>query len=152
MSQINTLSKFASIGTIVGLLIGIIGLFLSYNSLTTKNDKSQLLSVQSQVNKLNKISVDLKDLQQFIEEQKSNLTNEHLALQTLKNEKKNLEQLVEVDKEIVESLFIQQEKRQRKSIWNERAFGFFIGIISSLLASLIYSMLSKRKLKLTGLE
>ena len=100
--------------------------------------KEDLNDVSAQIEKLDMMSDNLSDFQFFLEQQKENLKSEQTVLTQLKEEKKNLEPLVQADREIVEAVFKQQEKRQREKVWYERAFGFFIGVLSSLLATFIY--------------
>ncbi len=126
---------------IIGILVSTLGIFTTYQKIGLKPESK---NVTAQVENLNKMSEGLRELQTFIEEQKKNLVSEEKALESLKAEKENLEPLVEADKKILEAVFIEQEKRQQKSIWYERAFGFFIGIFSSLVASLIFLWLQRK--------
>ena len=129
----------------IGVAISIIGLVLSLWGLSQKSDITKKNSLVQHIENLNEMSKNLAIFQNFISEQKQNLLAEQVALENLKKERETLEPLIESDKKAVEALFIEQEKRQRKNIWNERAFGFFTGILSSLIASFIYIKITKRK-------
>ncbi|MGE0636785.1 MAG: hypothetical protein AB7G44_04285 [Bacteroidia bacterium] len=129
---------------LMGVVASFLGILSSYQKIKTKEETQ---SVKVQVENLTKMSEGLKGLQIFIEEQKQNLVSEEIALKNLKEEKANLEPLVEADKKMLEAVFIAQEKRQRNDVWYERAFGFFIGIFSSLVASLLF-LLIQRKIKM----
>lgn len=131
---------------IIGIFVSVLGILTTYQKVGLKAESK---NVAAQVDNLNKMSEDLKGLQIFVEEQKRNLISEEKALESLKAEKENLEPLVEADKRILEAVFIEQEKRQQKNIWYERAFGFFIGIFSSLVASLIFLWLQKNSKRST---
>lgn len=78
----------------------------------------------------NKIS---EDIQEFIEQEKGSIEEEPLNLlgQSITN--------------AVKASFKDQEKRQAKGLWFERAFGFFAGIVASLLASVIFNFLTRKK-------
>lgn len=120
---------------IIAIFVSVLGILTTSQKIFHKED---LNDVSAQIEKLDMMSDNLSDFQFFLEQQKENLKSEQTVLTQLKEEKKNLEPLVQADREIVEAVFKQQEKRQREKVWYERAFGFFIGVLSSLLATFIY--------------
>ncbi|MFP2995114.1 hypothetical protein ABN763_04355 [Spongiivirga sp. MCCC 1A20706] len=130
---------------IVGIFASLLGVISTYQEINKKNETQ---NIGTQIENLDDISKDLKNLQTFVESQKKKLISENEALENLKKEKENLKPIIEADKKILEAVFLEQEKRQRKEVWYERAFGFFIGILSSLVASLIFIWIGrKRKVK-----
>ena len=82
-----------------------------------------------------------------MEEQEKSLKAEEIAVNNLKEEKENLGLLVETDREVVEAIFKQQEKRQVGTLWFERILGWFTGIITSLIVSMIWKWKEGRKAK-----
>lgn len=66
----------------------------------------------------------------------------------LKTEQEELKPIVEADEKLVQSLIgktlsVQQEqyeKEKERDKWIERGIGFFVGIISSLVASFLYQL------------
>lgn len=110
-----------------------------------KNTKS--VDLTRQIENLERISNDVNNLQSFIEDQKKSLVAENKAIEALKSEKESLEPLVQADRDAIEAIFKQQEKRQNSQVWTERLFGFFAGVISSILASYIFEFLYRKKRK-----
>ena len=92
----------------------------------------------NQIEKLDQVSKDLQSLQQYIKDQEKNLIDQEQVLRQLKEEKEELEPLLNAKKEVVDALFLQQAKNQSKNIWWERGYGFVFGIIASLIASILY--------------
>ena len=127
---------------IIGIITSLIGAITTYQEI---NKKEETQNIGTQIENLEDISKDLENLQTFVLSQKKKLASENEALENLKKEKENLKPLVEADKKILESVFLEQEKRQRKEVWYERAFGFFIGIFSSLVASLIFIWIDRKR-------
>ncbi len=125
---------------IIALSLSIIGLFVSIFKSIPKYDE-QIFS--KQIGNLEIMSNNINEFQDFITEQKKNLIAEQSTLNNLKLEKTKLEPLVESDRQVVQAIFLEQEKIQRTKVWNERAFGFFIGVIGSLIASIIYNYFPK---------
>ena len=106
-------------------------------------DKTKPYSTQ--VEELKNTEKSLRNLQVFVTEQKEKLIESEKILQNLKDEHNKIKPIVEADKRIVEAVFQTQEKRQRISIWVERALSFIIGIGASLIASQIRQWWVKRK-------
>lgn len=123
------------------MILSFIG--LGFSIFGVKKDSQPTFSAQ--VDNLDIMSKNIGEFQKFLAEQKQTLIAEQSALNELKQEKKTLEPLVASDRKIVQSLFIQQEKRQNEKVWYERAFGFFIGILSSLSATYLFMKITKRK-------
>jgi len=126
------------------IVLSIISYMIAYYTYTRQSYAVQdTETISRQFKKLDNISESLKSLESFISDQRENLVEESIALENLKNEKKALEPLVEGDRRVIESIFLQQEKRQQRNVWWERGFGFFAGILASVIASVIYALLVK---------
>ena len=136
-------SSFWLILSIIGVIITVFGMVYSFQETRQKKEPSTIFT--KQIENLDAMSKNLAGFQKFIAEQKKNAIAEKSALIELKQEKELLKQLVESDRKIVQALFIQQEKRQREKVWYERAFGFFTGILSSIIAGIILYKVTKKK-------
>ena len=126
----------------IGLIVSLFGSIATFHKISKKG---QVENIATQIENLDEISNDLKNVQTFVESQKKKLASENEALENLQKEQKNLKPLVEADKQILEAMFLEQEKRQQKEVWYERAFGFFIGIFSSLIASLLFMWIDRKR-------
>ena len=93
--------------------------------------------VEEQLTKLDEMQISLKELQGFISGKKERLKKESATLATLKEEREKLEPVLDADRKTVESILELYQEKYRWRIWKERAFGFAIGFLSSLLASFI---------------
>ena len=49
--------------------------------------------------------------------------------------------LVKADREVVEAIFTLQEQKERRSAWSERFIGANFGVISSLVATVIWRLI-----------
>jgi hypothetical protein len=98
-------------------------------------ERAQNLTYQAQINQLAQTEKNLKQLLQFIEQQKVNLTITEDSIAALKQEKDKLQPLVQSNREFVDALFRAQEERNRASIRKERWIGVGLGVLASLLAS-----------------
>jgi len=104
--------------------------------LREKQERTDEIKVQSA--KLQAMIDNLDELKSFVESQRKRIEEEEIIVNQLKNEKEQLKPIVQADKEVVNAIFSIQENRQRKSVWIDRAIGFFIGIFSSIAASYIF--------------
>lgn len=134
---------------LIVLVISIIGFAMTNPTIRSiiGVSKNNEIDITQQIQNLDNISDNLNVLQGFVEKQRENLKDEQIALESLRKERQNLKPLVESDREIVEALFKAQEKRQSKNVWFERAFGFFAGILASLISSFIYAFYIKSRKK-----
>jgi hypothetical protein len=88
---------------------------------------------------LNNIEGSIDALREFVKNQKENLKTSQIAIKELEGEREKLKPVVEADRKVVDALFQLQAEKQKQSIWLDRAFGFFIGIASSLVATLLWA-------------
>lgn len=101
--------------------------------------------IEIQISKLNEIQSSFKDLQGFISTQKEKLKSESAALSDLRKEKEKLEPIINADKKAIQSILEYQQDKFRAQVWKERAIGFIIGFISSLLASFVIVYINRKK-------
>ncbi|MEM9509900.1 MAG: hypothetical protein AAGA16_19820 [Cyanobacteria bacterium P01_E01_bin.35] len=98
------------------------------------------LSFSKQIDKLNSTEANLKELITFIESQKTQLRQSQDLLESLNEEKNQLEPLVEADRKVVEALFEIQAREVEENKWTERWIGFGFGVVSSIVATTIWTI------------
>jgi len=96
---------------------------------------------------LDEMSKNINGILLFISVQKQKLIDEQEDFSKLKIERESLKLLAESDKKIVETLFLEQEKRQRKNIFYERTISFIIGMVGGIISSLIASIIYKKMVR-----
>lgn len=100
-----------------------------------------------QIEQLNKIENDMKSLLIFISNQKSNIEENKNSLAKITSERAAASELLNMDKEQVELIFLEQEKRQREARWQNWFEGIAMGVVASLMTSLIWNMFHAYKRK-----
>jgi hypothetical protein len=94
----------------------------------------------TQLRSLDKTRDAIQSLVTFIEQQKKQLQLSHAAVDALKAEQDRLHPLVEVDRKIINAMFAVQEARNQAAQARERWIGVGLGVLASLLASTLYSI------------
>jgi len=89
------------------------------------------------INELERASDSIKSLEKFIVQQKSDLVKNKKTLDKLNPKRKKLKPIVESEKELVDSILSIQTENQSKKVFKERFIGFFLGLLSSAIASLV---------------
>ncbi|MEQ1535627.1 MAG: hypothetical protein ABL923_07085 [Burkholderiaceae bacterium] len=130
------------ISTTLVLLVGGTGIFLAERNGAAEREAKRLQSQSyvSQAQLLDETRVNLRALLSFIEDEQRNLKNSEMALITLKREHDQLKPLIDSDRKTIDALFSAQEARNKSAQSNERWIGFALGVISSLVASLILAI------------
>ena len=93
----------------------------------------------SQARALDETRRNLDSLVQFVESEKKRLQSSQSALDTLKNEHERIKPLLETDRKTIDALFAAQEARSQAALRAERWIGFGLGVVSSLVASLVWA-------------
>jgi len=106
---------------------------------STKSDYS------AQIQSLNNAKNALESLGIYIDQQKKQLELSRSSLAALKDEANKIHPLVEADKKVIEAMFAVQEKRNQTAQATERWIGFALGVLASLIASLIYGIFSRQR-------
>ena len=130
------------------LLLGILltflgGLWIGKSGGSVEIDGKES-TYQEKLAAIEQLRTGTEDVLEFIDSQKRNLQAERENLNTVRKERASLEPLLDADRQVVESLFEQQEKRQRDKTWAERVVGFGLGIVASMFASFILMRVSRR--------
>jgi sensor c-di-GMP phosphodiesterase-like protein len=135
--------KATIIFTVVSIVIsGIVGLTLDhYASKATKKAEEARrqanASYAQQIDNLNNVESSLKNLIEFIEVERQKLQDSEKLVSDLKEQEKLLRPVVEADRKIVESLLEIQNQKAQENLSRERWIGFGLGVISSVVASLL---------------
>lgn len=99
-------------------------------------------SIALQLDKLDKFDEGLKNLKAFVQLQKEQRTEQQKVISELEKKRSELEPIVESQTEVVEAIFRLQEQRGK---WFDIGLGFVLGIIGSLISSVIFKLIEKRR-------
>ena len=135
------------------VITGIIGIVaaLSINYLDSnraeiqKSNKIENLDIVTQIDNLNTVENNLENLLEFINHQRSSLRTTESKIETLTKEKNQLEPIVKANREIIQAIFQQQEENKKKGIYIERFIGFGLGVLGSIVASIIFNLFRRKK-------
>jgi hypothetical protein len=107
-----------------------------------KNEKERAenLSYNKQLDALNAVQASLNNLMQFVDLEKAKLKESEDLINSLKSEQEKLRPVVEANRQTVDAILEVQSQRQKQGIWWERAFGFLLGVISSIVASAVVAV------------
>lgn len=108
--------------------------------ISTESDRLKNIEYKSQIQQLNQMEENIKQLVQFVEIQKKKLRESEDTILQLKSEQEKLQPLVETNRSTVEAIFRLQEERTIGNISRERWLGFGLGVLASLIASFIWSL------------
>lgn len=123
---------------LVLMIIMGIGFYVGHQQKLKKEiGRKENLTYYTQIEQLDKTERNIKQLLEFIKQQRTQLKVTEDALLSLQSERDRLKPLVESDRKVVEGLFIEQEQRNQAIIHRERWIGFGLGILASVLASAI---------------
>jgi len=126
-------------------ILGIFGFTIAIEYIDRQ--KNQIINpnikIEERLIKLNEIQYSLKELGQFIENQKNDIVHQKTRLDNLKEENEELVPIVEANKELVNQIFKQQDKRNKIGLWLSLGLGFLFGILASFIGSILYSSYKK---------
>jgi hypothetical protein len=138
-----------SLASVLSLIIAIAGLYFSITTLDKvskeKLDKRQ--SYAEQLTLLENTEKNLNDLSDFIIAKKSEIETTKILIKGLEEKKSELEPIVNANQKTVDAIFLQQKRELEEDIWTERGISFGLGILASLLASLIWHFVARFKKK-----
>ena len=133
-------------GITTGILAAILAGGISYldriDREKRENKRLESLDYQNQIEQLNRMELNVKQLLEFVDNQKQTLQETEDTISSLKSEKEKLQPLVETDRAVVEAIFKAQEERANSNVWRERWIGFGFGVLASLIASFIWFVVS----------
>jgi hypothetical protein len=127
------------IWVIISALLGSTGLIFSYYL--------QDIPSQSESNEYTKIISDIKEigdrlskLNKFLELEQKRVADTKIILNDLNDEKTELEPIVISQRQTVDAILAAHSKRTMSNIWKERIISFILGIITSYIATILYSL------------
>nr|WP_319401809.1 hypothetical protein [uncultured Carboxylicivirga sp.] len=106
--------------------------------------KSESENLNKRINDLELVESSLKDLLKFVDYQKQAILQTEERIKDLEQKRDELLPIVKSDQKIVEAIFSAQEKRNRQNRWTERLIGFVSGLVTSIIASIIYGFIKRR--------
>lgn len=125
-------------GTSLGITI-----YVSEKQRMERLEKSQSYSEQFEL--LKNTEKNLNDLSLFISNKKSEIEATESLILKLEKRKSELEPIVNANQDVVDAIFLQQRKELEKSIWIERGISFGLGILASLIATVIWHFVGRYK-------
>lgn len=99
-----------------------------------------LPTYSQQLQRLDGVQQSLKDLSDFVSQQRVRLQESEQVVSKLQEEKQRIEPLVQADRKVVEAVFQLQEQRTAAAVARERWIGFGLGVGASFLASFMYAL------------
>ena len=107
--------------------------------------KSAPENIVAQIQELEKLDAGLQKLTAFIAVQKDELTEKQAVIKQLEEKRTELEPIVRSQSEVVDAIFKVQEQRAKKQKWFDLSIGFVLGILGSLIASVIFKLINRSK-------
>lgn len=154
MIEIESLFKFLKMShffrfqAVAAVLLGLIlGGISFYQAQEKEKLRTQNLTYDKQLEVLSQVLSSINNLKSFVNIQKNELQEQQAILERVKKEKEKLSLVVKADRQVVEALFRIQAERNRTSVWTERLIGFLLGVIGSLVATVVFSAFRLRQSK-----
>lgn len=140
IAQYKKNAKQTAVVSVVSILIAALGLgFAIYNSeQERKSNQASSQDFKEQYSLLRTTQENLTDLENFILSKKQEISVTEDLLSKLQEQKAEIEPIVTANQEVVDALFSQQRKKLEKDLWLERGVSFSLGILASLIASVIW--------------
>ena len=102
--------------------------------------RRQVLDYEVQLSELSKLETSLRNLTEFVRTQKMRLKESEDLIATLKSEEQRLTPFVEADRRVVKAVLDLQQEQSRAALAHERWIGFGLGIVASIVASILYGI------------
>ncbi len=139
-----------SIASALGILVVVLNISLAiYFSEQVRVKKlGEVQSYSEQFDLLKSTEKNLNNLTEFISNKKSEIEATRTLIKSLEEKKSELEPIVNANQEVVDAIFFQQRKEIEKTIWAERGISFGLGLLASLIATIIWHFVGRlRKAK-----
>jgi predicted negative regulator of RcsB-dependent stress response len=114
-----------------------------YDKYRAEKEREANLVYEKQVEQLDDIQDSIANLSEFVESQKTQLETSRQTIQKLEEEQEKLKPVVDADREVIDAILQLQDDKHRSRVWIDRGIGFSLGIIGSLIASIIWSAMRK---------
>lgn len=127
---------------VFAILIAVFGPYLDEKNKAARESKRQeSLSYENQISEMNKMEASLRNLTDFVQAQKTKLKESEDIVAQLRAEQARIKPVVEADRLAIQAVFDLQDERNRGNLWTERLIGFGLGVVASILASFIWSII-----------
>jgi len=137
--------KLTVFGIFFTITIVAVGVFTSEYLKEQDFKKNAPKEITVQIEELNKLDDGLKKLTAFIQVQKEQLSEKQAVIKELEVKRSELEPIVKSQAEVVDAIFKVQEQRAQKNKWIDLSIGFCLGISGSLIASVIFKLVERRR-------
>jgi|ERR1039458_1984410 TolA-binding protein len=127
-------------GVVVSLVAALIYNDESRRRAEESSRRESLTTYSQQLQQLDGVQQGLRDLSDFVSQQRTRLQESEQLVSKLQEEKQRIEPLVQADRKVVDAVFQLQEQRAAAAISRERWIGFGLGVAASLLASFLYAV------------
>jgi uncharacterized protein HemX len=108
-----------------------------------EKEREANLVYHKQMESLNTVEQNIKNLMTFVERQKQQLRESEDLVTGLKSEEEQLRPVVEADRKVVAAILDAQAQRNRANVWKDRVIAFFLGVLASLVASVLFTAIRK---------
>jgi hypothetical protein len=103
-------------------------------------------AVSEQLAELDRLKDSLQRLATFVDKESVQLRHEQQMVALLAKERSELEPIIRSQRQAIEQLFSEQERRSQRNKWKDISLGFAFGILSSLTASVFFEIVRQRLL------
>ncbi|TDA64177.1 hypothetical protein E0765_05555 [Sulfuricurvum sp. IAE1] len=137
--------KPTTIISIIGIVLGITSIGMSIHQAEKKRSAifQEAHNYKDQYKILKETEDNLDHLARFISSKKAEIQTTQELIENLEKKKSELEPIVNARQEVIDAIFLQQRKQLEEGIWVERGISFLLGILASLIASLIWHFVSR---------
>ena len=122
----------------VNLAVFCLLMFTVYVFPDKKVESSEIDDFAQVITQVASMSKQLSNLSSFLEHQQRRITDTQATLNDLQNAKTMLEPIVLAQKVTVEAILLAHAARTAKYTWKERLIGFILGVLASMLATMVY--------------
>ena len=95
------------------------------------------------IDQLSRMGSQLTDLGSFLDRERRRVADTEDTLSRLRDEKSQLEPIVTTKRETVDAILAAYSSRVRSTVWKDRVLGFTIGVVSSLIATMIFELIKR---------
>ncbi|WP_319471161.1 hypothetical protein [uncultured Pseudodesulfovibrio sp.] len=128
--------------TSIPLLMGVI--LAAGITIYDKHLKKEPQEIQNRIEELDSIQASLNDLSKYIDQQKDQLGSLSTTIERLEKKRKLLEPIVKGNEESLQA-FVAAYGQPASAVWLDRFIGFVLGIIGSIIATVITRYIRLRR-------
>lgn len=136
-------SIISALGVLVASISLVVTIYTSEQARSQKLEKTQSYTKQFEL--LRTTEKNLNDLAEFISSKKGEIEATKSLIQDLETKKSELEPIVNANQQVVDAIFLQQRRDIERTIWVERGISFGLGILASLIATIIWHFVGRFK-------